>query len=270
MEKNRRNSIYSDGGNVTRSQITPFISLEALTTTSKENPNDLVAERLDRLVSIYTQLNGDISENEQNEMKQGIQPFGLSSHLSAQQMIFDSIQKVFQQYAATDQKINDLIEEYKTKSKFTPSTTIDQYEVLIAEYQRAIKSDIDNLRSSISSVSTKLDIIIGICQRYEKMQYENSVTINKDESKAELYMKLLNDASKGEITLSSIEAARQQARSSYINEKYQKQVLQNWKKQLPKVSELEEKFDIIQKKQSKFVYMYRVRQSIKSEQEKIN
>ena len=175
-EKNRRTTLNTFGFNLDQlnPNIVTHISLEALTTTSKENPNITVTERLERLMTVYSQLNGDIPEVEKDELKQGIQVFGISSHLVAQQTIFESIKKLFVDYKKAEAKIDELFIEYQTKSRFTPQTTIDQYELLMTEYNRAVIKDLENLQNNVTATAQKLDKVIFACQKYEDLHYKNS------------------------------------------------------------------------------------------------
>ena len=206
-------------------------------------------------------------EKEQTELKIGIQDFSNSSHLNAQKSIFESIKNLCIQYSKTKQKIEDLSQEFYTKSKFTPTTTIDQYEILLKEYQRDIQKDLSTLEEASTKLCGKLDSIISVCQKYEDLNYKNSCKINENEQAALKYIELINKLKLSDTPLTTIADARSHARQTYLIERHQKQVLQNWKKELPQISELKNDFENTKKKHEIFVYTQKIRNDSKSKED---
>ncbi len=273
-EKNRRQLVESKtnfylDSNADNPDIVSNITLASLTITSKDNPDDKVTARLERILDVYSNLNGEVPQQEKDELRLGIEGFGEASHLAAQQMIFSLIKKYHQKYTQADKKIEELFNEYKSRAGLTQSPSIEQYESSLAERQNEIKAVLEELRHDSTNITQVLDKVITVCQKFEDLNYQNSCKVNESAQNAERYIVLVNQSLGGKVTLTTIADAKNHARNLYVNERYQKQVLQNWKRTLPDVDILTKRLDDVQRKQEVFLYAYKHRLAGRSKEEKI-
>ena len=81
------------------------------------------------------------------------------------------------------------------------------------------------------------------------------------------YIELINKLKLSDTPLTTIADARSHARQTYLIERHQKQVLQNWKKELPQISELKNDFENTKKKHEIFVYTQKIRNDSKSKED---